>query len=149
MKTIKALTNKFECQSISHLIRKYIRSYDIGQRMKYLQRGPIGYIIPLHMPVKLLCNISMDFLDLSTVLTECSVLNMNISIGEDHVVSVLRLCTIINRQSRLKFLISVLNNFCAKQCTTTFDSYVVHTIGYPHCIRFDQDTLFILSCFQS
>ena len=33
-KTIKALTDKFECQSFSCLVREYVRSCDICQRTK-------------------------------------------------------------------------------------------------------------------
>ena len=34
-KTMKCLTDKFECQSFSRLIREYVGSCDICQRMKY------------------------------------------------------------------------------------------------------------------
>ena len=34
-KTMKALTDKFECQSFSHLIRKYVASCDMCQKTKY------------------------------------------------------------------------------------------------------------------
>ena len=46
-------------------------------------------------------------------------------------------------------MIPVPYNFSAEQCTATFDTHVVPTMGYPYCIVFDRDTLFISSHFQS
>ena len=56
---------------------------------------------------------------------------------------------IVDRQSGFKFLIPVSDNFTPEQCTATFDSYVFSTIGYPNCIVFDRNTVFMLSHFQS
>ena len=56
---------------------------------------------------------------------------------------------IVARQSGFKFLIPVPHNFNAVQYATTFDTHVVPTMGYLYYIVFDQDTLFILSNFQS
>ena len=55
---------------------------------------------------------------------------------------------IVDRQSRFKFLIPVPNNFSAEQCTATFDTHVVSTMGYHYCIVFDRDMLFMSSHFQ-
>ena len=97
-KTMKALTVKFECHSFSCLVREYVERRDICQRTKYLQRGPIGYVIPLLMPLRPWRDITMDFLNLSTVFTKCSVLYQNIPAGEDHIVCLSRLETIVDRQ---------------------------------------------------
>ena len=43
-KTIKALTDKFKCQSFSRLVKEYVGSSNICQRTKYSQKEPIGYI---------------------------------------------------------------------------------------------------------
>ena len=51
-KTMKALTDKFECQSFSCVVREYVGSCDICHRTKYSSRGPIGYAIPLHVDRK-------------------------------------------------------------------------------------------------
>ena len=51
--TMKALTDNFKCQSFSRLIKKYIESYNVCLSMKYAQKKPIGYTIPLHIPVRL------------------------------------------------------------------------------------------------
>ena len=51
-KTMKALTDKFECQSFSCLIREYVGSCDICQRTKYFERRPIGYVMTLHVPIR-------------------------------------------------------------------------------------------------
>ena len=136
-KTIKAITDKFECQSFSRLVRKYVGSCDICQRTKYSQRGPIGYITPLHVPGRPWSNITMDFLKLSPVFTKCSVLYPNIPVGEDHIVCISQLRTIVNRLSRCKFLIPVPDNFSAEQCTATFDTHVVPAMGHSYCIVFD------------
>ena len=61
-KIMKALTDKFECQSLSHLVREYVGSCDICQSTKYSQREPIGYITPLHVPVRPCSDITMAFL---------------------------------------------------------------------------------------
>ena len=94
-KTMKALTDKFECQSFSGLIREYVGTCNICQRTKYLRRGPIGCARPLRMPVRLCSNITMDFLILSLVFTKCSILYPNIPVGEDHLVGVSWLWTIV------------------------------------------------------
>ena len=91
----------------------------------------------------------MDFLKLSPVFTKCSVLYPNIPVGEDHRVCISRLQTIVDRQSAFNFLISVPDNFCAKSCTTTFDTHVVPTMEYPYCIVFNRDTLFMSLHLQS
>ena len=51
-KTMKALTNKFECQSLSQLVKEYNGRRNIGQTTKYLHKGPIRYVTPLHMPIR-------------------------------------------------------------------------------------------------
>ena len=101
------------------------------------------------MPVRPCSDITLDFLKLLRVFTSCSVLYSNNSVGEDHIVCILRLRTIVDRQSRFKFLIPVPDTFSAKQYTTTFDTHVVPTMGYPCCIVFDRDNLFMSSHFQS
>ena len=136
-KTMKALTDKFECESFSRLVKEYVGSCNICQMTKYLQRGPIGYVTPLHMPVRPWRDITMDFLQISPLFTKCSVLYPNIPVGEDHIVCILRLWTIVDRQSGFKFLILVLDNFTAEQGTATFDTHVVPTMGYLYCIVFD------------
>ena len=147
-KAKKALTDNFECQSFSRLVREYVRSCDICQRTKYLQKGPIGYVIPLYVPVRSWSDITMDFLKLLSVFTKCSVSYPNTPVGEDHIVCISQLWTIVDRQSGFKFLIPVPDHFSAEQCTTTFDTHVVPTMGYPYYIVFDQDTLLMSSHFQ-
>ena len=91
----------------------------------------------------------MDFLKLSPVCTKCSVLYPNIPEGEDHIICISRLWTIVDRQSGFKFLIPILDNFSAKQCTAAFDRHVVPTMGYPYCIVLNRDILFMSAQFQS
>ena len=117
--------------------------------MKYSQKRPIGCVTPLHVPVRPWSDISMDFLKLSPVFTKCSVLYPNIPVGDDNIVCISRLWMIVDKQLGFKFLIPVPDSFTAKQCTATFDTHVVPTIGYAYCIVFDRDTLFMSSHFQS
>ena len=91
----------------------------------------------------------MGFLNLSQVFTTSSGLYPTIAIGEDHILSISRLRTIVDRESGLKFWIRVPNNFTNEQCRATFDTDVVPTIGYSYCIVCDRDTLFMSSHFQS
>lgn len=51
-KSMKGLTDKFEFHCFFCLVKEYVRSSDICQRTNYLQGRPIGYIIPLHVPVR-------------------------------------------------------------------------------------------------
>ena len=148
-KTIKALTDKFDCQFFSLLVREYVGTCNICKRTKYSQREPIGYVIPLHMPVRLWSNLTMDFLKLLPIFTKCSLVYPNIPAGEDHMVCIARLWRIVNRQSGFKFLIPAPDSLTAVECTATFNSHVVPTMGYLYCIVFDQETLFMLSHFQS
>ena len=113
-KTMKAPTDKFDCQSFSCLVREYVGSCDICQRTKYSQRGPIGYVTPLHVPVRLWSDITIDFLKLLLVFTKCSFLYPNIPVGKDHIVCILQVWTIVDRQSGFKFLIPVLDIFSVK-----------------------------------
>ena len=87
-KTMKALTDKFEYQSVSPLVREYVRSCDMCHRTKYSQRGPIGYVTPLHVAVRPWSDITMAFLKLLQVFTKCSLLYLNIPAGEDHIVCI-------------------------------------------------------------
>ena len=91
----------------------------------------------------------MDFLKLSLVFPKCCVMYPNIHAGEDHIVCISRLWTIVHRQSGFKFLIPAANKFTTEQCTATFDTHVVPTMGYSYAMVFDRDTLFMSSHFQS
>ena len=136
-KTIKGLTDKFECQSFSWLLKEFIGSCDICQRTKYIQKRPIGYVTPLYVPVRPWSDITIDFLKLLPVFTKCSALYSNIPVGEDHIVCISQLWTIVDRQSGFKVLIPTPDNFTAEQCTATFDTHVVSTMGYLYYIVFD------------
>ena len=94
-------------------------------------------------------NITIDFLKLSPVFTKCSLLYPNIPVGEDHVICISRLWIIVDRLCGFRFFISVPDNFSDEQCTATFDTYIVPTMGYPFCLVFNQDTLFMSSHIQS
>ena len=128
--TREVLTAKFEYQYFSRLVKEYVGSCDICQRLKYSQIGPIGYVMPLHVPVRPLSYIGIDFLKLLPVFAKCCVLWLNIPMGEDHIVCISRLWTIVNRQSGFMFLIPVPDNITAEQYTTTFDSHIVPTMAY-------------------
>ena len=91
----------------------------------------------------------MDFLKLTPVFTKCSVLDPNIPVGEDHIVCISRLWTIVDGQSGFKFLISVPDNFTGEQCTTTFETHVVLTMGYPYRIILDREISCISLYFPS
>ena len=114
---MQALTDTFECQFFSCLVREYVGSCNICQRTKYSQRRPIGDVTPLHVPVRPWRNITMDFLKLSPIFTKCSVLYPNIPEGNDHIVCMSRLRTIVDRQSGFKFLIPGPDNLTAEQYT--------------------------------
>ena len=105
--------------------------------MKYLQGGPSGYTTPLNVPVRQASNMTIYVLKLSSAFTKCYVLYPNIPIDEDHIVCILRLRRLVNRQAGFKFLSFVDDNVSTEQCTATFDMHVVLTIGYPYCIVFD------------
>ena len=91
----------------------------------------------------------MDFPKLSPVFTKCSLLYSNIPVGEDHIVCISWLWTIVDIQSGFQFLIPIPDNFSAEQCTATFNTHVVPTMGCLHCIVFDPDTFFMCLHFQS
>ena len=61
-KTMRALTEKFECQSFSRHVREYVGICNICQRTKYAQKGPITYVTPLHVLLKPYSDITLDFL---------------------------------------------------------------------------------------
>ena len=88
-KGMQALTDKFEYQSFSQLVKVQVGSCNICQRRKYSQKGPIGYVILLRVPVGPWSNITKNFLKLSPVFTKCSVSWPNIPVGENHIVRIL------------------------------------------------------------
>ena len=90
-KTMKALTDKFAYLCFSHLVREYVGSYDICQRMKYSQKGPIENVTALHVPGRSCSDITMDFLKLSPIFNKGSVLYPNIPVGEDQIACIARL----------------------------------------------------------
>ena len=63
-KSIQALTDKFEYQSFSQVVKESVGSWNICERTKDLKRGPIGYVIPLHVLVRQESDIIMYFLKL-------------------------------------------------------------------------------------
>ena len=89
----------------------------------------------------------MDFLKLSPVFSKCSVLFLNIPLEEDHIVCISQLWMIVTRQSGYKFLIPAADNFSDEQCTITFDTDVVPTVGYSDYIILDKTvSLYDHSC---
>ena len=98
VKTIQHQTDMLKWQSCSRRISECVGSCNIYHRMQYLQRGSIGYVTPLHVPVRPWRDITMDFLKLSPVFTKCSVLYPNFPVGEDHMVCISQLWTIVDRQ---------------------------------------------------
>ena len=90
-KTMKALTDKYECQFFCRLVREYVGSCDICLRTQYPHRGPIAYVTLLHIPVRPWRDITVDFLKLSPVFTKCSLLHTNIHVGEYHIGCISRL----------------------------------------------------------
>ena len=101
------------------------------------------------MPVRPLSDITVDFLKFSLVFTQCFILYLNIPVGEDYIVCISQHWTIVDRESGFKFLIPVPDNFIAVQCMATFNTHGIPTVGYPYCIVFDQDPLFMLLNLQS
>ena len=51
-KTKKAISDKFEHMFFACLVRENIGSGEICQSIKWLQKGPIGYVIQLQEPVR-------------------------------------------------------------------------------------------------
>ena len=141
-KTMKALTDKFMCQSFLTLIKDYGNSCDTCQRSKYSNKPPVGLVTPLHVSIRPMSDFSMDFLKLTPVFNKCSVLYLNIAFNEDHIVCISRLWTIVDQQAGFKFLIPVSDNFIVEQCTATFNIFIAPTIGYPLCLVFSRDTIF-------
>ena len=148
-KTMKALTDKFESQSFSSVMREYVWRCNSCYWMKYLQTGTIRYLTPSHVSVRPWSDITMDCLKLSLIFTKCSLFQPNIAAGKNHIAYILRLWMIVDNQSWFKCLVPVPNNFNAEQCTATFDTHVVPTIGYSYCIVFHRDTLFMSRHLQS
>ena len=71
----------------------------------------------------------------------------DIPVGEDQIVCILRLWTMGDRQSGCKFLIPAADNFSDEQCTITFDTDVVPTVGYSDYIILDKTvSLYDHSC---
>jgi len=141
-KTMKTLTDKFMCQSFSTLVKDYVSSCDTCQHTKYYNKPPVGLVTPLHVPIRPVSDLSMDFLKLTPVFIKCSVVYPYIPFDEHHVVCISRIGIIVDRQSGFKFLIPVSDNFTAEQCTATFDIFIAPTISYPLCLVFNRDTIF-------
>ena len=95
--TMKALTDKFEYRYYFRLVKQYVKSCNICQRTKYGQKGTIRYKTPLQQAVRPCSDITMDFLKLLAVVTKFSVLYRNIPVGEDHIVCISWLRTIVDR----------------------------------------------------
>ena len=128
-------------------LRNMSGSCEICLRTKYLQKGPIGYVTPLHVSVRPCSDITIDLLQLSLVFTKWSLLYSNIPVGKARIVCISRVGTIVDRQSGFHFLILIPDNFTVEKCTATFDTHVVPPMGYLYCIVFDRKSVFILSYF--
>ena len=85
------------------------------------------------MPVRSCSDIIIDFLKLLLVFIKCSVLCANIPVGENHIVCISQLWTIVDTQSGFKLLIPVRDNLIAEQCTATFNPHMVPTMGVTEC----------------
>ena len=83
------------------------------------------------------------------VFTKCSFLYLNIPVGEDHIVCISQVWTIVNKKSGFKILFPVPDNFTTEQCAATFDTHALPAMGYSYYILFDPDTLLIPSHIQS
>ena len=60
-----------------------------------------------------------------------------------------RICTIVDRHSRYKFLIPIPDNFKADQSTRTYEVHLLPHIGYSNTIVYDRDRLFMLDHFHA
>jgi len=123
-KTLKWLTDKFIYQPISRLVKEYVASYDICQRMKYSNKPPLGQVTMLQVPARAWTDITMDFLKMSSVFSYCPTLYRNIPLEDDHMICFSRLWTIVCRQSGFMFLMPVSDNLTAEKCTDTFDNLI-------------------------
>ena len=70
-------------------------------------------------------------------------------IDNDHMLCILRVCTIVDRQSLYTITIPISNNFMVEQCTRTYEVHLLPHIGYSNTIIFDTDSLFISDHFQA
>jgi len=128
-KKLKWLTDKYIGQPLSRLVKEYVASCDTYQRTKYSNKAPLGKVTMLHVPIRALTDITMDFLKMSLVLSYCSKLYPKIPLEDRSLICLSRLWTIVCRQSGFMFLIPVSDNRMAEKCTDTFDTHVAFVIG--------------------
>jgi len=89
--TLKWLTDNFIYWQILKVIKAYIMSYDTNQQRKYSNRPPLGQVIMSHIPMKAWTEIILDFLNMSSILTICSIMYLNISLKDNQMIYCLRL----------------------------------------------------------
>ena len=148
-KTMPYLTDGYQSQSLSALVRSFVASCDTCQPVKQSHKPPLGLVTPLHVPVRPCTDISMDFLKLTPVFIKGSTMYPNIEIDEEHMLCISRIWTIVDRHSGYKFLIPILDNFKAEQCTRTYEVHLLPFIVYPKTIVFDRASLFMSDHFQA
>ena len=91
----------------------------------------------------------MDFLKFTPVFITCSTMYTNPEIGNDHMLCILRLWTLVNRHSASKFPVPIHDKFKAELCTRTYEVHVLPYIEYANTIVFNRDSLFMSDHFQA
>ena len=88
------------------------------------------------------------FFHVATSLHQIFLFPLNIPAGEDHILYISWLATIVDGQLQFILLIHVPHEICSEQLTVTFATHVVLSIAYLYYIVFDWDSLLISSHFQ-
>ena len=73
----------------------------------------------------------------------------NIEIDDDHMLSLSRIWTSVDYNSRYTFLIPIPDSFKPEQCTRTDEVHLLPYMGYTNTIVLDRDSVFMADHFQA
>ena len=124
-KTMKALTAKLECQSLSCLIRECGGGCDICQRFKYDNTASPGLLQPLPIPSTAWTQVTMDFIE-----------------GLPHSGGVDVILVVVDRLTKYAHFMGLKHPYTAVTVAKVYIDQVFKLHGLPASIVSDRDPVF-------
>jgi len=126
LRTYKRLAQQFYWPSMARIVKEYVASCDVCQRVKSDTLSPVGLLQPLPVPCQVWDDITMDFIE-----------GLPQSSGKNTIF------VVVDRLSKSAHFLALAHPYTAKMVAEKFVEGVVKLHGMPRSIISDKDPIFI------
>jgi hypothetical protein len=126
LRTYKRLAQQFYWPSMARIVKEYVASCDVCQRVKSDTLSPAGLLQPLPVPCQVWDDITMDFIE-----------GLPTSDGKNTIF------VVVDRLSKSAHFLALAHPYTAKIVAEKFVDGVVKLHGMPRSIISDRDPIFI------